>query len=193
MKEQNEVQVPEVPEAVADLKVKDGAFSAFRIEDIDAATKDLINKTTTLVQFTQDIIMGFAERLESEHDAAHLTKFIHSISEMKGDKLMLSATARSVGVYMKAYLPLVWKDNEFRYQEDLEDFDWAKAREGMLAVRWDRYQAMDGNNAFNAENKWKAIITAAKDIIKHKGELHEEDVHYASKAETLLRSFGIQA
>lgn len=171
------------------------AFEQYHIEDLAKQTTSLIKKTTSLADFTQKILFGYADALESQSDLAHFNRFIRELSTVTKDangkeKVMLSSTARQVGTYMQAHLPIAWKNGEF-VLEDRADFDWAEARDAMEKVRWDQFKQLAADDAFNAESAWKSAMNQLKKIVAHAGSLPDDQKHYARQAEQVLKANGM--
>ena len=115
-------------------------FEAYKIEDLKKAVTSLIKKHKTIASATQEMLMGVAYALQTEKDVLEINRFIVQLSDTDDDgKVILSSTARAVGVYMQAMLPIKWsrKSQGFEVTDDILDFDFDAACDLMEATRWD--------------------------------------------------------
>ncbi len=171
------------------------AFEQYHIEDLDKQTTSLIKRTTTVVDFTQKLLFAFAEALESGKGLEQFNRFILALSDSKEDPktgkkvILLTSTARQVGTYMQAFLPIKWASDHFA-AEEVEGFDWEVARTNMEKVRWDKFKQMKADDAFNAESVWKSAMGKLRQIIANADKLPDDMKHYARQAEAVLKSQG---
>jgi len=155
-------------------------FEQYKIQDLKKAVTSLIKKHKTIASATQEMLMGVAYELEVNKDVLELNRFVVQLSDIDTDgKVQLSSTARAVGVYMQAMLPVKWskKDQGFNVTDEILDFDFDAACEAMEATRWDKYGVKGADAEFDADNLLKKAMGMINTIIKHHndGDLQDDD------------------
>lgn len=168
-------------------------FKQYEIQDLKKAVTSLIKKHKTIASATQEMLMGIAYELQNSSDVLELNRFVIQLSDTddKG-KVQLSATARAVGVYMQAMLPVKWskKDQGFATTDELMDFDFDAACVLMEATRWDKYGVKAADAEFDADNLIKKAMAMINTVIKHNadGTLADDDPAFI-KARQIAKAF----
>ena len=168
-------------------------FEQYKIEDLKKAVTALIKKHKTIASATQEMLMGIAYVLETDNAVLELNRFVVQLSDTDDDgKVILSSTARAVGVYMQAMLPVKWskKDQGFNVTDEILDFDFDVACEAMEATRWDKYGVKSADSEFDADNLLKKAMGMINTIIKHHddGGLQDDDPAF-QKARRIAKAF----
>lgn len=167
-------------------------FIDYKITDIKKAMTNLIKKHKTIAEATQTMLFGIAYEIEAENDATELNRFVVQLSEVHDEKLVLSAVARAVGVYMQDILPVKWsrKEQAFIMDEELSDFDYTVALESMQAVRWDKYNQKSADSEFDADKTLTKAIAMINGIIKkhNDGDLVDDDPAFV-RARRIAKAF----
>jgi len=168
-------------------------FKVYEIQDLKKAVTALIKKHKTIASATQEMLMGIAYALQDSGDVLELNRFVVQLSDLdKDNKVELSSTARAVGVYMQAMLPVKWskKDQGFHVTDEAMDFDFDAACVLMEATRWDKYGVKSADAEFDADNLLKKAMGMINTIIKHQadGTLSDDDPAFI-KARLIQKSF----
>jgi len=167
-------------------------FTDYKITDIKKAMTSLIKRHKTIASATQEMLMGIAYEIEANNDATELNRFVVQLSDTVDEKVILSSTARAVGVYMQDILPLKWsrKEQAFLMDEECIDFDYTVALESMLAVRWDKYNQKSADSDFDADKTLTKAIAMINGIIKkhNDGELVDDDPAFV-RARHIAKAF----
>lgn len=168
-------------------------FEQYKIEDLKKAVTSLIKKHKTIASATQEMLMGVAYELQANKEVLELNRFIVQLSDQDDDgKVILSSTARAVGVYMQAMLPVKWsrKAQGFEVTDEIMDFDFDAACEAMEATRWDKYGVKAADTEFDADNLIKKAMGLINSVIKHHddGDLADDDPAY-QRARRIAKAF----
>lgn len=153
-----------------------------KIDDIKKAMTSLIKRHKTIASATQAMLMGIAYEIEANNDATELNRFVTQLSDDVDGQVELSSTARAIGVYMQAMLPVKWvkKEQAFMYDEEQvidRETLFEEAKKGMEAVRWDKFNAKKADQEFDADKRLAVAIGILKTIAKKgtSGELKADD------------------
>ena len=168
-------------------------FEQYKIEDLKKAVTALIKKHKTIASATQEMLMGIAYELQTNNSVLELNRFVVQLSDTDADgKVQLSATARAVGIYMQAMLPVKWskKDQGFNVTDEVLDFDFDAACVLMEATRWDKFGVKAADAEFDADNLLKKAMGMINTIIKSEAEglLNADDPAFL-KARAIQKAF----
>lgn len=152
----------------------------------------VIKRHRGLADDIQAVLMGIAFQVMEHKNSDQLTRLVYGLSDMKEGEgnLSLKPTAKAVGRYMVAMLPIKWDKETQRFKAEAkkhEDFDWEAAYNAMCETRWDSFETKPANDEFNPEKEWGKVVSIVKKIHKDA----PEDSEYRAKADTVIRQFGI--